>query len=134
MKCPNCASPLIVLEIEDVEIDHCTTCKGVWLDAGELEILLGAAANRDALMSTLRTQADGQDRDIRCPICRRSTEIVNYGSGKKVTLDMCPAGHGLWFDDGELRDVIGMGEFPEHNRVYEIIEDIFGDKRKNQST
>lgn len=134
MKCPNCASPLIVLEIEDVEIDHCTTCKGVWLDAGELEILLGAAENRDALMSSLKTQAGDRDRDIRCPICSKPAEIVTYGSEKKVTLDMCPQGHGLWFDDGELHDVIGMGEFPEHNRIYEIIEEIFGDKKKNRST
>ena len=31
---------MITLELEDVEIDHCLDCGGIWLDAGELELLL----------------------------------------------------------------------------------------------
>ena len=38
MDCPNCSDPMVVLEIEQVELDHCLSCGGVWLDAGELEM------------------------------------------------------------------------------------------------
>ena len=42
MKCPHCIDEeLIAIETEQVEVDYCTECKGIWLDSGELELLLG---------------------------------------------------------------------------------------------
>lgn len=35
--CPNCSSEMRINNRMGVEIDHCPTCKGVWLDRGELE-------------------------------------------------------------------------------------------------
>ena len=40
MKCPKCGMRLNEIEYKDGKIDKCTTCDGVWLDAGELEVLL----------------------------------------------------------------------------------------------
>jgi hypothetical protein len=37
--CPRDGSPLVETESENVKIDSCPKCKGVWLDAGELEQL-----------------------------------------------------------------------------------------------
>jgi uncharacterized protein len=37
MKCPKCGMDLHTLKKGKVEIDTCFNCKGVWLDAGELE-------------------------------------------------------------------------------------------------
>lgn len=42
MKCPACQTTLITSERMGLEIDVCPTCRGVWLDPGELE----AAAQR----------------------------------------------------------------------------------------
>jgi Zn-finger nucleic acid-binding protein len=39
MLCPNCQTPLREREKEDVIIEVCPSCRGVWLDAGELEHL-----------------------------------------------------------------------------------------------
>ncbi len=39
LKCPKCDGTLAELTYEDVVIDRCTACNGVWLDAGELELL-----------------------------------------------------------------------------------------------
>ena len=36
LACPRCASRLASSRIESVEVDPCPSCKGVWLDAGEL--------------------------------------------------------------------------------------------------
>jgi len=46
MDCPVCNNAMITLELDQVEIDHCTECGGIWLDAGELETLLGDARHR----------------------------------------------------------------------------------------
>lgn len=38
MKCPNCiAVDLLMTERQGIEIDYCPTCRGVWLDRGELD-------------------------------------------------------------------------------------------------
>lgn len=37
MKCPKCGMDLQTLKRDDVEIESCFNCHGVWLDAGELE-------------------------------------------------------------------------------------------------
>lgn len=39
MQCPRCDGILIETNVEDVKIDRCSSCMGVWLDAGELEQL-----------------------------------------------------------------------------------------------
>lgn len=39
MKCPRCDGSLNESKVEDVSIDVCDKCGGVWLDSGELEQL-----------------------------------------------------------------------------------------------
>jgi len=34
---------MIVVEYHEVELDYCHSCKGVWLDSGELELLMPSA-------------------------------------------------------------------------------------------
>ncbi len=36
MQCPKCDGHLLETEYEDITIDVCDKCSGVWLDAGEL--------------------------------------------------------------------------------------------------
>jgi hypothetical protein len=37
MKCPKCGMELIALDYKGIEVDKCSECEGIWLDAGELE-------------------------------------------------------------------------------------------------
>jgi predicted Zn-ribbon and HTH transcriptional regulator len=49
MKCPKCGADLKVQTLKNVSVDACPDCKGLWLDAGELE-LIGKV--KDSAMST----------------------------------------------------------------------------------
>ncbi|HEX2040495.1 MAG TPA: zf-TFIIB domain-containing protein [Acidimicrobiales bacterium] len=40
MQCPVDGATLLLSERQGVEIDYCPTCRGVWLDRGELDKLL----------------------------------------------------------------------------------------------
>lgn len=40
MKCPIDGIDLVITERSGVEIDYCPTCRGVWLDRGELDKIL----------------------------------------------------------------------------------------------
>ena len=39
LSCPRCAKPLAAVSYQDVTVDQCPACGGVWFDRGELEAL-----------------------------------------------------------------------------------------------
>jgi Zn-finger nucleic acid-binding protein len=44
MRCPTDGAELVMAERQGVEIDYCPSCRGVWLDRGELDKILDRAA------------------------------------------------------------------------------------------
>ena len=49
MNCPVCAdATLLMSERQGVEIDYCPSCRGVWLDRGELDKLVELSAGQGA--------------------------------------------------------------------------------------
>ncbi|WP_031301984.1 TFIIB-type zinc ribbon-containing protein [Sphingobacterium paucimobilis] len=46
MKCPNCNETLLMTERHQVEIDYCPSCRGIWLDRGELDKLMDYASTQ----------------------------------------------------------------------------------------
>jgi len=108
MDCPVCEEPLIVVERDDVELDHCPWCRGLWFDAGELELLAerfeGVAGPEVAALQPVASD----EKVRRCPRCEARMEKVRAGQAPEVLLDRCPRGHGLWFDHGELGALLGQ--------------------------
>ncbi len=43
MKCPKCGHDLKEVEMGEVKVDRCGECHGIFLDHGELDILLAAS-------------------------------------------------------------------------------------------
>lgn len=39
MRCPKCGDKLEEITFQEIMVDRCTGCQGVWLDSGELERL-----------------------------------------------------------------------------------------------
>ena len=132
MFCPGCNEPMIVLEVEEIEIDHCVACGGVWLDAGELELLLENASNKDELMASLSECIEGKEKHIRCPICSRKLQKLRYGTNKEILLDKCSRNHGIWFDRGELCQALRLGTYLSGRPVYDILSEIFGASCENR--
>ncbi|OWU85562.1 hypothetical protein ATO6_01055 [Oceanicola sp. 22II-s10i] len=44
MKCPVDGTQLMMTERQGVEIDYCPSCRGVWLDRGELDKIIDRSA------------------------------------------------------------------------------------------
>jgi Zn-finger nucleic acid-binding protein len=44
MQCPTDGAVLVMSERSGIEIDYCPTCRGVWLDRGELDKIIERAA------------------------------------------------------------------------------------------
>lgn len=105
MLCPICKIDLIVVEYKRVELDHCLKCRGVWFDSGELQLLLRELDGEVATKLEYR-EAKALEARRRCPVCRRKMDKVVLGQVPEVLVDLCPAGDGLWFDGGELVQLV----------------------------
>ncbi|GBD88271.1 hypothetical protein BMS3Abin03_02206 [bacterium BMS3Abin03] len=126
MKCPVCKEPMIILELKEVEIDYCPSCEGIWLDAGELELLIEDEADRRKILSIFHKVSEYSEKKRKCPICNKKMDKVFVGDNKDILLDRCPDNDGLWFDHGELKKVIQL--VSEENDVVKLLNDIFGKK------
>ena len=47
MQCPTDQTTLVMAERSGIEIDYCPTCRGVWLDRGELDKIIERAGPHD---------------------------------------------------------------------------------------
>lgn len=81
MKCPTCPDvTLLISHRDDVEIDYCPQCRGVWLDRGELDKLIRRERDRDDDWDDDRRRSV-RDRDYDRD--RRDDRDRDYDYGKK---------------------------------------------------
>jgi Zn-finger nucleic acid-binding protein len=125
VECPVCKEPMIVLELDQVEVDYCTHCQGIWLDAGELELLLDDSAEKDAFLSSFEIDRGSGEKPRRCPICSKKMEKVLIGKEERICLDRCRKNDGIWFDRGELVKILRMSSFGKDRRVLELLRSMF---------
>ncbi|UCH52098.1 MAG: zf-TFIIB domain-containing protein [Chloroflexota bacterium] len=110
MICPVCKNDMIVVEYNNIELDHCNDCHGVWFDSTELELLLKCMnlQSQDMLLEDIlkSPEAESTEKKRKCPICRKKMKKTNIAEHPGVLVDVCPQGHGLWFDGGELSQLL----------------------------
>jgi len=135
MICPVCKEAMIVVEHEKIELDYCVECYGVWFDAGELELMLKSLGlptmeyGMDSIMALQEKIVAEKKR--KCPLCHRNMRKVTIGQDPEVLIDACPDGEGLWFDGGEVGQVIRqlVQTAPLHNntqgKVITFLEETF---------
>lgn len=117
---------MITLELNNVEIDYCTDCSGIWLDAGELELLLGEPDKAKDLINSFKQDSSSAEKIRKCPICDKKMQKIIVGSSQPVLLiDKCKRGDGLWFDRGELHDIFKRAKLDKENKIQELLNDIF---------
>lgn len=130
--CPECGQPMVILEFNGIEVDHCTACGGTWLDASDLEEIdyhAGVQAGSfSALLSddqSTAVQTAGEQKDKRhCPRCD-SVMIIEKVGTNPVEVDRCPIGHGYWFDRGELKALVSCQNKGEEGAVANFLAEVF---------
>lgn len=126
MECPSCGAVMVILELSGVEVDHCFSCGGVWLDNGELEQIMG---QKDALTWEKVKKIDLlNESTLRCPICTKRMDKVYWLGDTMLILDRCPKEDGgLWFDQGEL-DLLLEESLHSESEILSIFKEIFQKK------
>jgi Zn-finger nucleic acid-binding protein len=81
MLCPADQTPLTMSERSGIEIDYCPTCRGVWLDRGELDKIIersaaGQAAPQPQAQQTLQPNYGGQPHGYHKPYHKRRKSFL----------------------------------------------------------
>jgi Zn-finger nucleic acid-binding protein len=130
MLCPECRNALIIVECDRVEVDACWKGHGLWFDADELRQLFEVAGVPDSLHDLEQRLGElpegGTGRKRKCPRCHAKMRHVKAPGGSgDVILDRCPHGHGLWFDDGELAEVLSA-DLAEGTAAFDTLRQYLG--------
>jgi Zn-finger nucleic acid-binding protein len=107
MDCPRCSAELIVEHHHGIEVDHCPSCNGRWLDHHELDELEATVPSTDEERRATVQFAKKQS-ELRCPVCDKAMTAFNYRA-YNLELDTCEDEHGFWLDAGEegrVRDIV----------------------------
>ena len=127
MDCPVCKDqPMIVLELDAVEVDFCHRCSGIWLDGGELEMLLDSPAQAKELLASFAVCDNTKEEKYNCPICLKKMNKIQIGSqDAPLVIDKCVKDHGLWFDKGELPAVLEKANLDTEHKIQKLLADMF---------
>jgi Zn-finger nucleic acid-binding protein len=110
MICTVCKKDMIVVEYNNIELDYCHDCHGVWFDSTELELLLQSMSldSQNLLLDDIlkSPEAMTQEKKRKCPICGQKMRKTTIGEHPEVLVDICPQKHGLWFDGGEVAQLL----------------------------
>ncbi len=138
MRCPVDKSDMIVVEHRKIELDFCLRCTGVWFDANELNLLvatLHADRHQMSHMDLLTPhQARVKESPRKCPVCGRSMDKVWLGKEPRVLIDSCPTGDGLWFDGGELNQVLKQVDLAGNRDILSFLGNAFEATHKKDET
>jgi len=131
MDCPKCVGKLQKKKLENVEVDACFVCEGIWFDAGELEEVIKRDSKDFEYIDVGREEFDGAEvaslkeeldaKKGKCPRCQDGTQLVRKERAGRHTInvDVCPKGHGVWLDGGEIlqlreRGLVALKEQWDH--------------------
>jgi hypothetical protein len=126
---------MVAVEYHNIELDYCNNCKGVWFDSGELDLLLKSQSLEepkaffDGILNS--QEAVSSEKKRMCPICGRKMKKTAIGGQPAILIDVCRDRHGLWFDGGEVTQLMKhlAGERPSKHdsrgQVVSFLEEVF---------
>jgi Zn-finger nucleic acid-binding protein len=110
--CPRCGARLQAREYAELSVDECDRCGGLFLAPAMLDRLVAAHDVSPGMRLALPKRAVQREtavQYIHCPVCHKLMNRQAFGRFSGVVIDVCKA-HGIWFDAGELAEVIRFVE------------------------
>lgn len=102
MNCPKCLKELGPMVLDNVCMEFCVGCRGLWFEQEESAFM---AELTNDFPNPQSARSEGKSTRYACPRCRAKLEEVLFAPPHRVLLDFCRSCHGVWLDKGELRKV-----------------------------
>jgi Zn-finger nucleic acid-binding protein len=103
LSCPKCNSPFEQVTFQDITVDRCTSCHGLWFDLMEhrhLRKLAGSEAIDTG--DPKRGTASNRQTKIDCPKCKSPMSHMRDTDRRDIEYEYCSVCNGLFFDAGEF--------------------------------
>lgn len=110
--CPRCGHKLQSREYADMSVEECDDCGGLFLAPDMLERLVAAHDAPTGMRLALPKREFKRETSVRyihCPVCRKMMNRQAFARISGIVIDVCKS-HGLWFDGGELAEVVRFVE------------------------
>jgi PAT family beta-lactamase induction signal transducer AmpG len=114
MRCPKCRADMELLELQGVQVDRCSSCQGLWFDAGELEQLRDRRIGAELDVGHAKTgKAHDTVHSYHCPRCGGHMQRKVDPQQRHIGYEQCEACEGSYFDAGEFSDLttLSLGDF-----------------------
>ena len=106
MECPKChTGEMEQVVFEEIEVDRCPGCGGIWFDAGEAESLkqFKSATEIDTGDALAGLEYDTIE-NVDCPRGHGTMKTVVNPNLLHIYFETCLVCSGVWFDAGEFAD------------------------------
>ena len=120
--CPICQVNLDRRKSKGIEVDVCPQCKGLWLDAGEFDPLVGERFRGEPVEGYLANESREADTcrycgllqvgsacakcqrplAVNCPVDGEAMQVVDF---EEMQFDRCPTCRGFWIDGEERQNL-----------------------------
>ena len=112
-QCPKDSTWMTQIKYEGQIIDQCTLCGGTWLDGGEFQAILTSREKKFTdkeiknakYLDKIQVVELERRKILACVVCKAPLVKKDLKTGSKITIDVCPRGHGTWLDHGELERI-----------------------------
>ena len=109
MNCPVCSVALERKLVQEVEIEECRECGGVWFEEDELRKAKDSADSdlnwMDFEVWKHPDKFKAEPRKLGCPKCSESLVCIDYDN-TGVEIDCCGKCKGMWLDKGEFKKIV----------------------------
>ena len=105
MLCPKCNATMQKVVYQQIEVERCTDCGGIWFDPLEKDRLKALAGAEQIDIGDAKTGAVYNKVDrIDCPVCH--TQMLRMVNARQphIWFESCSVCHGVFFDAGEFTD------------------------------
>ena len=106
MDCPKCKSEFETVSFNDIEIERCKSCKGLWFNLLEKEDLLKLKGSESIDIGSEQIADQYRElQDIDCPHCNERMVPMVDKDQFHIKYEYCVGCYGTFFDAGEFRDL-----------------------------
>ena len=118
MQCPKCLATMETVHFNNVEVDRCTQCYGLFFDRMEKETLKQMKGSEEIDIGDEFVGARYNEiLDVPCPKCKVKMNHVFETDPFEIKFEVCPECRGAYFDAGEFRDYM-------EDEIFESFQDV----------
>jgi Zn-finger nucleic acid-binding protein len=104
IRCPQCNVDMVNTKFQQIEIDRCPQCKGIWFDILEHQELKQVPGSEQIDSGASNAQPTGEGKILDCPRCHIRMSPTHDADQPHIVYEKCSHCCGVFFDAGEFTD------------------------------